>query len=71
MIWNNQINNTNGYWLRFYDDQTKMEMKKLKTKLRLNNESEHQNDQAISIGFSNSWPRPYLENKLEEIQHHG
>ncbi len=38
----------------FNDDQTKMEMKKLKTKLKLNNELEHQNDQAISIGFSNS-----------------
>jgi hypothetical protein len=32
----------------------KMEMKKLKTRLKLDNELECQNDQAISIGFSNS-----------------
>jgi hypothetical protein len=48
------MNNTNGYWLRFNDYQTKMEMKKLKIRVELDNELEHQNDQAISIGFNNS-----------------
>jgi len=71
MIWKNKMNNTNGYQLRFNDYQTRMEMKKLKTRLKLDNELKHHNDQAISIGFSNSWPRPYLENKLKELQHHG
>lgn len=48
------MNNTNGYRLRFNDYQTRMEMKKLKTRLKLDNELKHHNDQAISIGFSNS-----------------
>jgi hypothetical protein len=71
MIWKNKMNNRNGYWLRFNDYQTKMEMKKLKTRLKLDNELERKTDQAISTGFNNSWPRPYVENKLEELQHYG
>jgi hypothetical protein len=39
------------------------------------NETKHElelyNDQVASIRFGNSWPRPYLKNKLEKIQHNG
>jgi hypothetical protein len=35
------------------------------------NTLKQQNDQTTSMRSSNSWPRPYLENRLEKLQHHG
>ncbi len=48
-----------------------METKRKNTIMEQQNTLKQQNDQTTSMRSSNSWPRPYLENRLEKLQHHG